>query len=67
MDDYKEKLRLYIERSIHDVCPYEDKELQVAYHLGFAQGVMVRMFLMDNKNMALFKKIIEENRSGSKE
>ena len=64
MDDYQEKLRLYIERSIQNVCPYEDKDLQVAYQVGFLQGVMIRMILMDNKNLSLFKKIVEENKNG---
>ena len=66
MDDHKEKLRLYIERSVCNVCPYEDKDLQVAYQVGFLQGVMIRMILMDNKNLSLFKKIVEENKNGSK-
>jgi len=63
MNDHQEKIRLYIGRSVQDVCPYEDKNLQLAYQLGFMQGVMVRMILMDNKNLSLFKKIIEENKN----
>jgi len=63
MNDHQEKIRLYIARSVQDVCPYEDKNLQLAYQLGFMQGVMVRMILMDNKNLSLFKKIIEENKN----
>jgi hypothetical protein len=64
MDEYQEKILLYIQRSVQNVCPYEEKDLQVAYQLGFMQGVMVRMILMDNKNLSLFKKIIEENKNG---
>jgi hypothetical protein len=66
MDDYKEKLRIYIERSIHDVCPYEDKNLQLIYHIGFLQGFLVRMMLRDSKVVDLFKRVIEDNKSGSK-
>lgn len=67
MDEHKERLRLYIERSIHDVCPYEDKDLQIAYHTGFLQGFLVRLILKDSKNLDLFKKVIEERKNGSKE
>lgn len=63
MDDHKEKLRKFIERSIHDVCPYEDIDLQKAYHIGFLQGVLIRLFLSDSKNIDLFKKVIKDNGS----
>ena len=64
--DYKENLRLIIERSIDNVCPYEDQDLQKMYHIGFMQSLLVELFLRDNANQQLFKKLIEEKKRGSK-
>ena len=66
MDEYKEKLRVYIERKIHSICPHEDKNLQLVYHIGFLQAMLVRMMINDSKNIDLFNKVIEEVENGSK-
>lgn len=64
--DYKENLRLIIERSIDNVCPYEDPDLQKMYHIGFMQSLLVSLFLKDSDNQQLFRKLIEEKKRGSK-
>jgi hypothetical protein len=63
MDDYKTKLVQYVAKTIDDVCPYEEKDLQRMYHLGFMQGFIAELILQDNKNLHLFKKIIEESKN----
>jgi hypothetical protein len=60
MDDYSKKLVQYLAKSIDDVCPYEDANLQRLYHLGFMQGFIAKMIIQDNKNLHIFQKVIEE-------
>ena len=60
MDDYKKNLVQFLAKSIDDVCPYKDSHLQRLYHLGFMQSFISELILQDNKNLHIFKKIIEE-------
>ena len=49
MDDHKKKLVQFVAKSIDNVCPYEDVNLQRMYHLGFMQAFIAEMILQDNK------------------
>ena len=64
MDEYNKKLVQYVAKSIDDVCPYEDANLKRMYHLGLMQGFIAKLIVEDNKNLYLFKKVIEEKKNG---
>lgn len=45
----KTQLVEYIQRSIADVCPYENEHLKRLYHIGFLSSLLADLMYSDSK------------------